>query len=91
MNDEQFSRTKDDLIALVASILVPDLEGFLERCSQAEAVGPMLDPTLYRAAAQDFQSMVKSARILRTAQRELQDHVNEMAGRVATRFREDAQ
>ena len=40
--------------------------------ARAEAVGPLLDPTLYREKAQAFHVDMERARILRTAQAALE-------------------
>ena len=52
MDDAVYIETQAQLVTLcllVASL--PDLDRFLARIGTAEAVGPLLDPTLYRKAA----------------------------------------
>lgn len=61
MTDEEYQLTQNHLGLAVAMIRGLDLRGFLERLACAEALGPILDPTLYRVAASKVASVRRIA------------------------------
>ena len=48
MSDEQYLETQQQLVMLWSVVKDLDLGEFLSRISLAEAVGPIVDPTLYK-------------------------------------------
>lgn len=51
MTNEEYQLTQDTLVGVVAVLRGLDLRAFLQRIDRAEAVAPIIDPTLYRQAA----------------------------------------
>lgn len=47
MDDEQYSLTQHQLFIIARIVNTLDLEGFLSRIDDAEAIGPFVDPTLF--------------------------------------------
>lgn len=61
-------------VALVAELLEQlPLAEMLDAQAHAEAAGPIVDPTLFRSKAKAFQVDMNRTRILRKAQRALQE------------------
>lgn len=59
MNDVEYRSTQNQLLIVASLVRELDLDGFLERINKAEAIGPIVDPTLYRAAMANL-SVIKS-------------------------------
>jgi hypothetical protein len=51
MTDEQYTQTQRTLMRLAVELQGLDLDGFLARIAEAEAAGPVTDPTLFRRGA----------------------------------------
>lgn len=61
MNDADYTSTQYQLMVLATIVSSLDLDGFLKRIDMAEAAGPMLDPTVYRAAMTNLTSVKRLA------------------------------
>jgi len=57
MDDEQYMSTQVQLTALAAVIGGLDLKGFIERINHAEAVVPIVDPTLWMKASNNLEKI----------------------------------
>lgn len=57
MTNDQYLAVQTQLQVLAGLVADMPLEDFLERIHLAEAVGPMLDPTLYRAAHRNLEAI----------------------------------
>ena len=55
MSNEEYERTQHNIMYIGGMALVLDIAGFLERIEKAEAIGPVLDPTLYAKGAESLQ------------------------------------
>lgn len=75
MTDEQYSQTQSQIILLATAVNGLDLDGFLARISQAEALAPILDPTLYRRGAKPLGEIKRLAMALRPFQAEIRRQV----------------
>jgi hypothetical protein len=62
MNDSEYIETQRQIMLLAGMAAGLDVRGFLERVEQAQSVGPVLDPTLYRAAADNLECVALLAR-----------------------------
>ncbi len=51
MKQEDYLATQTQLLALASVVSSMDLDRFIMAADMAEALGPMLDPTLYRQGA----------------------------------------
>ncbi len=68
MDNYDYETTQQQIMFL-ASLIVPlDLKGFLDRINQSHSFAPILDPTLYRAAAGNLSKIEDIARGLYVAQ-----------------------
>ena len=54
MNDQRYKHTQDQILEIAKMTIQLDIPGFLERISTAEAVAPILDPTLYIKASKNM-------------------------------------
>ena len=61
MTDEEYQLTQVQLNMAVGIIRSLPLKDFLARLSEAEAVGPILDPTLYRETMKHAKSVHRIA------------------------------
>lgn len=61
MNDADYTSTQYQLMILATIVSGLDLDGFLKRIDMAEAAGPILDPTMYRAAMTNLNSIKRLA------------------------------
>jgi hypothetical protein len=50
MTPQEYAHTQIALAAALQTLRGLDLQGFIVACDRAEALGPMIDPTLYRNA-----------------------------------------
>jgi rubrerythrin len=50
MIDEEFATVQQQLVLLGSLVRQMNLPGFIERIDRADAIGPLLNPTLYLAA-----------------------------------------
>jgi len=71
MNDAEYLQTQMQVLLLAGLLLQLDLPAFLHRIEAAEALGPVLDPTLYRRAADNLAALRETALILNSARQEL--------------------
>lgn len=69
MSDEDYVQAQESIVLLARLVQCIDLPGFLARISQAEAVGPILEPTLYRAAMDNLEAIKRLAEALLPFQR----------------------
>ena len=58
MTNEKYTETQKKILELMSIVRELDLEDFIDSIHRAEAVGPMIDPTMYRAGSQNLQ-MIK--------------------------------
>lgn len=68
MTDEQYLTVQAQLIALSQLVPAMDLTGFVDRINRAEAVGPIVDPTLYRQAKEGLSRIKNIAEAALTFQ-----------------------
>ncbi len=47
MTNEEFLTVQQQLTLFAGAVMVLDVESYIERCERADALGPILDPTLY--------------------------------------------
>jgi hypothetical protein len=73
MTNEKYQYTQSQLAYLCASVCTLDLAGFLERISIADSVGPVLDPTLYRAGMARMHGMQRIAQAAQAFQQEVRN------------------
>lgn len=71
MTAEEYRRANLDIAITAEMIESMPLDEVLSAQSKADALGPIMDPTLYRDKAKDFQIDHERTRILRVAQIEL--------------------
>lgn len=69
LTDEQYQATQDVLVALYQQMVMYnlDLSGFLTRIREAEAVGPILDPTAWINGSDNLETIKRMAEGLRPA------------------------
>jgi hypothetical protein len=72
MTDDEYELMQQQVLFLGSILVQMDLDGFLARIEHAHAVGPILDPTLYRAAMAKMGQIETVAVALRGAQRKIQ-------------------
>lgn len=68
MKASKYMETQNQLINIGRALDTLDLDGFLRSISKAEALAPMLDPTMYRKAQANLQGLKRLAESLRPAQ-----------------------
>ncbi len=71
MTDYDYQLTQEMITSLAFQILQLDLAGFLSRISTAEAIGPILDPTLYLKASKNLSDIERVASALYECQRKI--------------------
>lgn len=72
MTDDEYIETQTKVAGISALLAGMDLRGFLERIHRAEALGAVVDPTLYNKASGALAKVGAHARALRTAQRAIE-------------------
>ena len=72
MNDADYKLAQEFLCHAANIIAVLDLDAFIGRIEQAHALGPILDPTLYKAA----HNKLGDVKRLAVAARQFQAEVN---------------
>ena len=72
MTDREYLAANRDVASACETIERLPLLGLLAAQAQAETMGPLLDPVLYRRKARDFHVDMERARILRKAQAALE-------------------
>jgi len=68
MSDEDYLTTQQQLTILAGIVDRMDIDAFLKRLGHAEAFGPVLDPTLHRAAMPGLASVRHLAEAAHTFQ-----------------------
>lgn len=69
LSDEAYLTLQMQLTTLAGLVREMPLSEFIERINKAESVGPILDPTLYRAAAKKLETVKDLAQALTSFQR----------------------
>lgn len=77
MTDEEYTATQEQLILLASFARKLDLVGFLERISLAEAIAPIVDPTLYLRGGRKLTQVKRLAQSLRPFQKEIERQLND--------------
>lgn len=69
MNDLEYKMTQDEIKSIYRQLLAfdIDIDGFLVRISKADAIGPILDPTLYIKASGNLTQIKNMAQALAPA------------------------
>ncbi|HBE80362.1 MAG TPA: hypothetical protein DDW65_21650 [Firmicutes bacterium] len=57
MSDTDYKYTQHQLIIIANALNQLELDLFLERIEQAEALGPLINPTLYRKGAEKLEQV----------------------------------
>lgn len=68
MNDREYISTQNQLMFVASVVKDLDLDEFLEWINKAEAIGLIVDPSLYRAAAANLciiKGLAEAANVLR--------------------------
>ena len=65
MNNEEYIMTQRQLLLMASLVREMDLDGFLERIETAYALGPMLDPTLYKRGVDNLEIVRRIAEAAR--------------------------
>jgi hypothetical protein len=66
MTDLEYHGTQQGLLLVAGMVRQWDFAGFLERIGTAHAAGPVIDPTLYRAAGEKLSAIEDLARAAAT-------------------------
>lgn len=61
MTNEKYQHVQDCLLSIAEMVIGLDLDRFLARIEQAESIGPIVDPTLYRRASKDLSEIKELA------------------------------
>lgn len=70
MHDREYLFALEQMKMLTGLMMRLDIDGLIERMERADVVGPVVDPTLYRQAAEALRqqmAMAKAARDFQTA------------------------
>lgn len=62
LSKEEYMRTQMQIISIGRAASTLNLDAFLADMSEAEAVAPMIDPTLYRKAIENMRAIKDLAR-----------------------------
>lgn len=84
ISKDEYIKTQLAILNTAKTIAGLDLPGFLAQINRAEAVSPMIDPTMYRKAQDNLQAIKKLAQALlpvKKAYQELFDAVIKTAAR----------
>lgn len=68
MSNEEFIIVRDQLILVTRLLVCLDLENFITLIDQADTLGPILDPTLWRAAHVNMERLKELAVAARVIQ-----------------------
>jgi hypothetical protein len=71
MTDAEYALTQRLIVAAGQLVAGLDLEGFLRRIEKAEAVGPILAPSLYRESMENLGEIKRLAEACKTFQNEV--------------------
>lgn len=72
MTDEEYAETQQNIIMLAAIVRDLELSEFIRRIGHAEAVGPILDPSLWIRASTDMDHIKELAQGLRQFQQAIE-------------------
>lgn len=61
MTNEEYKETQYMLVLLARGIANLDLDAFLQRLERADAIGPFINPTLYRDAMGNMEKIRRLA------------------------------
>lgn len=67
MTNKEYMVTQVKMIEIGKVLDTLDFEGFVERCRMAEAIGPVIDPTLYQRAIDNLEAVKNYANKLNHA------------------------
>jgi hypothetical protein len=73
VTDDKYIETQSCVLAIARLALGLDLSGFIARIDQAEAAGPILDPSLYRDTATLVADLKRMAQDLQPFQATVQE------------------
>lgn len=73
MTNEEYQRTQDALVEMCKDVLMLDLVGFLARIEHTEALGPIVDPTLWIKGSDRLEAIKRCAIAFRGAQGAAED------------------
>ena len=65
MKKEEYQQTQTQLLEIMHTVSSMDLNGFVNATNRAESVGPILNPTLYRAGQENLEIVKRMAVALR--------------------------
>lgn len=68
MNKEEYQQTQEQIVLLANLVRQMPLKEFIEDADRAAAIGPILDPTLWRAGSKNLGTIMDLARSLREFQ-----------------------
>lgn len=71
MTDAEYEFTHQVVLNIARSLMTLDLTGFINRIENAQAVGPIMDPTMYRKALRNLSSLEIVAKALLDCQQEI--------------------
>lgn len=80
ISNEEYAATQTSLIFLGQIVAGIDIDGFIERISLTNAVGPVLDPTLYLEAGDRLGNVERLARSLKPFKAEVERQMKESKG-----------
>lgn len=69
MTDAEYMLTQERLFLVAKMVSNMDLDGFLQRINHAEALGPVLDPTLFMRGATRLDAIKRLARAAKELQK----------------------
>lgn len=72
LSDEEYIQTQHSLVTLGALVRRMPLDAFVNRASEAQTLGPIIDPTLYREAADKLSDVKALAKSLMPFQKEME-------------------
>ncbi len=64
MNQEEYLQTQTSLLMIEEIVKKLELREFLQWIGRADALGPILDPTLYREASESMDHIRKIAEVV---------------------------
>ena len=79
MNNTEYQRVQDSLVMLAQMMksLDLDLDEFLARISDADSIGPMIDPTLWMRGNKKLENVRRLAVTAKTFQDEINRQIHE--------------
>lgn len=86
MTDEKFMETQRRLLRLAVEVHGLDFEGFLGRIAEAEAAGPVVDPTLFRRGARALSAVKGVALAGRSMKEAYEANPRDLVGAVLDAF-----